>query len=79
MTNMSETTLVTAEGSMSQLSGAAAGCVYVVTEGAVSTLSEHLAEGSSRPRPCHGTGLSSAVMPEKTPGGAAEHTCSSSS
>lgn len=76
MTNTSETTLVTAEGSMSQLSGAAAGCVY---EGAVSTLSEHLAEGSSRPRPCHGTGLSSAVMPEKTPGGAAEHTCSSSS
>lgn len=29
MTNTSETTLVTAEGSMSQLSGAAAGCVYV--------------------------------------------------
>lgn len=31
MINMTETTLVTAEGNMWKLSGAAAGCVYVVT------------------------------------------------
>lgn len=62
--NMTKRTLVTAQGIMWLKTLVKwSGWVCVCGDGrelkgVVSTLSEHLAEGSSRPRPCHSTGPS---------------------